>query len=159
MESTKLEKSVNLLCCLYIDLNIFDSPEKLNNYFLETLEITPDSKMNIIGLIPKDRDTLRELMDVFCLFIMKHHGDGENMQLHHSNVVYFVDKDGLLYEMLGGDNEITEQNIIDRTSQMLRHSESTFLGKLRNTLSLTFQTHTIRDMPDRHVSGRKNVAH
>ena len=149
--SLESNKYAELLSILYIDINIFDSAEKVKNYFTNTLRITSDSNVNVIGLIPKDRDTLREVMESFGVFIAKRSGNGENMQLDHSNMVYFVDKDGLLYEILGGQGEVTRENVSKQTHNLLNHSESTFLGRLRNTMSLSFQTTQIRQMPDRHV--------
>ena len=151
LNSRKLKKWQNVLSILFIDLNIFDSVDTLNDYFVNTLEMEPDSKANIMGLIPQNRETLRELMDTFSVYVSKLDGDGENMQLNHSNMVYLVDCDGLLYDVLGGEDEVTEENIIEKTINLLYHSESTFMGKMRNILSLTFQTGSLRQMPDRHV--------
>merc|ERR1712228_818945 len=69
--SVQSNESAELLSILYIDLNIFDSAEKLNNFFIKRLEITSDSNVNIIGLIPKDRDTLREIMESFGVIFQK----------------------------------------------------------------------------------------
>eukprot|EP01084_Bolivina_argentea_P317938 551283_1 len=157
LQNNKLQKYKDMLSILYIDINIFDSPEKLTKFFTETLKINKDSNVNIIGLIPKDMDTLKDLMESFSIHIYKRDGNGENLILDHSNMVYFVDKDGLLYDLLGGNDEINEVNIIEKTHNLLYHSESTFLGKLRNTLSLAFQTRQITQMPDRWVKGREEM--
>merc|ERR1719474_642831 len=150
MRSHKLRKSLDSLSILFIDLNIFDSADRVNQFLAESLGTDNDalSQIEITGLIPKNRETLRELMDSFGLFIRKQSGEGAEMRLHHSNMVYFVDPDGLLYDVLGSQ-ELTEEHIIQSAYNLLHHSESTFLGKMRNIMSLTFQTATMRQMPDR----------
>ena len=52
---------------MYIDLNIFDSAEKLRKYLAKY----DDGNDNIIGMIPKNRETLRELMQAFYVFVDK----------------------------------------------------------------------------------------
>ena len=149
VDSKKLIKSQDSLSILFVDLNIFDSTERVQQYLDDTLTVNPSDRIEIKGLIPKNRETLRELMDSFNIYIRKQDGEGEMMQLEHSNLIYFVDPDGLLYDVLSGQEGLTEEQIVESTYNLLHHSESTFLGKMRNIMSLTFQTATMRQMPDR----------
>lgn len=148
-------KSVQIL---YIDLNIYDSAQKLDKYLIDDND---GNDIDMIGLIPKNMTTLRQLMDSFYIFIKKtnHEENDENMKLNHSNVIYYVDFDGLLYDISvfdkNADIESNEKIINEKVYNLIHFSESTFLGKIRNILSLTFQTTEIQQMPDRYVD---NVA-
>lgn len=152
--------------CVYIDLNIYDSSQKLNDFLKEIDDEIDTENKNVIGLIPKDRETLRELIDSFYIYIKKvnhqeNNENDENMKLNHSNMIYYIDCNGLLYDVSidNHDDILNQQTINEKVYNLIHYSESTFLGKLQNTLSLAFQTSEMREAPNRFVSGEKSETH